>query len=64
MFKACVDVAYDCPFDAIAQLMQATNCFSMSVIEAEGPAGGNPFCEFAFENADDADEFVKLFHSK
>lgn len=62
-YKVCVDVAHDCPFDAIAQLMEATNCIAMRIIEADGPGGGNPFVEFEFDNADNADEFTNLFHN-
>jgi hypothetical protein len=56
MFNYECDVAYDCSIDVIAKMCEDTNA-TMRVIEANGPAGGNPHLSFEFTNADDMNAF-------
>jgi len=62
-YAVMLDVAHDCPFDVITQMMSDHKCVAMKVIDPNGPGGGNPFVEFQFETADDADNFTKEFHN-
>jgi hypothetical protein len=56
MFNYECDVAYDCSIEFIAKMCEDTNA-TMRVIEANGPAGGNPRLSFEFTNADDMNAF-------
>ena len=60
MFTYECDVAYDCSIEVIAKMCEDTNA-TMRVIEANGPAGGNPHLSFEFTNADDKYAFIELF---
>jgi hypothetical protein len=51
------DIAYDATIENLTKLMEKYNVSFMKCIEANGPAGGNPFIEFLFENESDLLKF-------
>jgi hypothetical protein len=52
-----VDIVYDCPIDAFALPMQEYDV-TMRVLEANGPAGGNPFVEFTADTHEQMKNFL------
>jgi hypothetical protein len=57
-FTYSFDIASDCPMEFVADVMSQYSVVSMSVIEAIGPGGGNPFIEFTFASEADLVKFT------
>ena len=56
------DIAWDCPISEVALMLEAFNA-TMSIMQAEGPGGGNPWVKFHFTNQTDRDAFETFYES-
>ena len=56
------DIAWDCKIADIALMLERFNA-TLSIIQAEGPGGGNPWVKFHFTNQADRDAFETFYES-
>ena len=63
LFTLQLDICHDLPFDEIATMMEHFNAHSLQIINANGPAGGNPFIKLHFTTQADVDAFQTFYDS-
>jgi hypothetical protein len=61
MFEFRTDIDYNCSIGELAELCEKYNA-TISIIQADGPAGGNPFISFLFTTQSDMDNFEYEFY--
>ena len=59
-FNYDLDIAWDTNFKIIAELLEEFNA-TLSVIEAIGPGGGNPYVNFQFKTESDMNDFIEYW---